>query len=188
LLKAGSQSDSIAPGNTLLCNAPATKHHATLEYSIRSLSVAQWVDEIEIRFFHAIKEQIDSLPFRAPIKETVAKCGVEPDDFSPPCVVDWDIYTVSIRGEMTSITFTGWFFATTRPWHQTEDDEITPEPVWVDIDESKSIMIAFDGILRIDNAGAVSSEVVAVYTDLDLMPILDTRDDPDCIFGFTNFG
>jgi len=48
-----------------------------LEYSIRSLSVAQWVDEIEIRFFHAIKKQVDSLPFRAPLKETVAKCGVE---------------------------------------------------------------------------------------------------------------
>jgi hypothetical protein len=55
-------------------------------------------------------------------------------------------------------------------------------------DESKSILIAFDGILRIDNAGAVASEVVTVYTDPDLMPVLHKRDDPDCIFSFHNFG
>jgi hypothetical protein len=71
---------------------------------------------------------------------------------------------------------------------RTQEDEIVVEPVWVYEDESKSILLKFDGILRIDNAGAISSEVVADYTDLDLMPILDTRDDPDCIFGFTNFG
>ena len=58
----------------------ARETDATLKYKheyARSLSLPQWLDEIEIRFFHAIKEQIDSLPFRAPIKETVAKCGVE---------------------------------------------------------------------------------------------------------------
>jgi hypothetical protein len=71
----------------------------------RSLSVAQWVDEMETRFFHAIKEQIDSLPFRAPLKSTVAKCGVEPEGLFS-CLIDWDIYTVSILGETSSLTFT----------------------------------------------------------------------------------
>ena len=99
-----------------------------------------------------------------------------------------DIYTVSIPGETSSLTFTAWIFATTRPWHRAQDDEISPEPVLVSSDESKTILLAFDGILRIDNAGALSSAVVAIYTDPDLMPVLHERDDLDCIFGFTNFG
>jgi hypothetical protein len=57
-----------------------------------------------------------------------------------------------------------------------------------DDDESETILIGFDGILRIDNSASLSSEVVAVYTDLDLMPVLHQRDDLDSIFSFHHFG
>ena len=99
------------------------------EYA-RSLSLDQWVDEIEARFVRVIEQEINSLPFRTPLKETVAKCGVESEGLSP-CLVDWDIYSISFSAEITSLTFTGWFFAVTRPWHRTQDDEIAVEPSWL---------------------------------------------------------
>ena len=57
------------------------------------------MDEIEARFVLAIEQQINSLPFRDPLKETVTKCGVE--EFSPPVLVDWDIYSISFSEEIT---------------------------------------------------------------------------------------
>jgi len=153
----------------------------------RSLSVEQWVDEIGARFVKAIQQEVNSLPLREPIKSTLAKCGVEPESLSP-CLVDWDIYNASVLGETASLTFTDWFFVITRPWHRPQDDEIAVEPVLVDDDESQTILIGFDGILHIDNAGALSeSEVVTVYTDPDLMPVLHERDDSDSIFSFHHF-
>ena len=40
------------------------------EYA-RSLSVAQWVDEIEARFVLAIEQQINSLPFRGSLYKVI---------------------------------------------------------------------------------------------------------------------
>ena len=88
---------------------------------------------------------------------------VESEGLSP-CLVDWDIYTVSILGETSSLPFTACFFATTRPWHRTQDDEIALEQVLVNRDESKTILLAFDGIVRIDKCrGSIERSGCSLY-------------------------
>ena len=95
---------------------------------------------------------------------------------------NWDIYTVSRFEQNSLLRFTAWFYASTSPWHQTEID---PESIWFDedLDGSKTFLLAFDGILRINDTGALSSEIVEIYTDPDLMPVLYDRGD-DFIFRF----
>jgi hypothetical protein len=93
----------------------------------------------------------------------------------------WDIRTASAREDKSELTFTGWFFAATYPWDQSEPD---PESIWFmeNDDESKTFLIAFDGIIRIDQAGGAESEVTRVFTDPELMPNLSDRQDNDFIF------
>jgi hypothetical protein len=50
-----------------------------------------------------IANRIDSLPFRDPIKSTLAKFGVE--ELSWPVQVDWDINSISFRDEDKSTVF-----------------------------------------------------------------------------------
>jgi hypothetical protein len=97
-------------------NQASSRSNESRSAFARSLSLDQWIDEIETRFLYDITNRIDSLPFREPLKSTLAKFGVESEDFSPPCLVDWDIYTVSIRGEICSLPFTGWFFVHYPAW------------------------------------------------------------------------
>jgi hypothetical protein len=152
----------------------------------RSLSLDQWPDEIHTRFVADFANRIDSLPLRDPIKGALAKFGIEPPEF---CQVDWDIYTIAIQGEKTSLTFSGWFFATIPSWYQGGYGETAPEPVWEDIDGDQTILLAFDGILHINNAGTLESEVGTIYTDPDLMPTLSIRggEREDSIYSFHNW-
>jgi hypothetical protein len=95
---------------------------------------------------------------------------------------NWDIYTVSRFEQNSLLRFTAWFYARAFEWHQAEID---PKSIWFDenLDGAETFLLAFDGILRINDTGALSSEIVEVYTDPDLMPVLFDRGD-DFIFGF----
>ena len=67
--------------------------------------------------------------------------------------------------------------------------EPEPEPLVVDEDGAQSILFAFDGILHIDDAGVIStSEVLRVYTDLEMMPDLSISggEREDALFSFHN--
>jgi hypothetical protein len=150
----------------------------------RSLSLDQWPDEIGTRFVKDFANRIDSLPFRDPIKSTLATFGIE--GLCWPVLVDWDIYTISFeRPEITSLTFSAWFFATAPPWSGGYGQQ-RPEPVLVDEDGEETLLFAFDGILHINDAGIISSDVITIYIDPDLMPVLHDRGD-DCIFSFHSF-
>jgi len=154
----------------------------------RSLSLSQWIDEIHTRFVQDIANRIDSLPLYDPtIKATLAKFGVT--ELSWPVLVDWDINSISFRGEMTLFIFSAYFFVETPTWYQLPYGETAPEPLLFD-GENETIMIGFDGILHIDNSGTIqTSEVARVYTDLDMMPDLSVSggEREDAIFSFHNF-
>ena len=150
----------------------------------RSLTEAQLGNVIEIRFFGAIRQEIESSPFREPLRSVLEQLDVDCQG-EHPFLWNWDIYTVSILEENSLLRFTAWFFAsaTTPPWRQAEID---PVSVWFDKEvdeETRTFLLAFDGILRIDHTGALSSEIIEIYTDPDLMPVLFDRGD-DFIFGF----
>ena len=154
----------------------------------RSLTLNQWPDEIGTRFVQDIANRIDSLPLYDPtIKATLAKFGVT--ELSWPVLVDWDINSISFRGEMTVFIFSAYFFVETPTWYQLPYGETAPEPLLFD-GENETIMIGFDGILHIDNSGTIqTSEVARVYTDLDMMPDLSVSggEREDAIFSFHNF-
>jgi hypothetical protein len=150
------------------------------EYA-RSLTKAQWCDEIKIRFFDAIRREIESSPFRESLRSVLEQLDVDCQG-EHAFLWNWDIYTVSIFEENSLLRFTAWFYASTSSWHQAEID---PESIWFDedLDGTKTFLLAFDGILRINDTGALSSEIVEIYTDPDLMPVLYDRGD-DFIFRF----
>ena len=127
----------------------------------RSLSLSQWIDEIHTRFVQDIANRIDSLPLYDPtIEATLAKFGVM--ELSWPVLVDWDINSISFRGEMTVSIFSAYFFVETPSWYQLPYGEPEPEPLVVDEDGAQTILFAFDGILHIDDASIIStSEVLA---------------------------
>jgi hypothetical protein len=153
------------------------------EYA-RSLSWEQWPDEIDVRFVPDIANRINALPLREPIKSTLATFGIE--GLSWRVLTDWDIYTVSIHGEITSLTFSAWFFATAPPWSGGYGLE-RPEPVLVDEDGAETLLFAFDGVLHIDNSGTIAKcDVITVYTDPDLMPVLHDRG-TESLFSFHSF-
>ena len=50
-------------------------------------------------------------------------------------------------------------------------------------EESKTLLIAFDGTIRIDHTGGLGSEIDEIYTDPDLMPDwYEEREDDDPLF------
>jgi hypothetical protein len=154
----------------------------SLSYA-RSLSKEQWEDEIRSRFFDAIRREIESGPFREPLRSFLEKLNV---NFAGkhPFLFSWDIYSALVVEDKSQLKFTAWFYAITYPWDQSEPD---PESIWfmeTGDDESKTFLIAFDGIIRIDQAGGVGSEISEIYTDPDLMPNFCDREDNDFIYGF----
>jgi hypothetical protein len=155
----------------------------SIDYA-RSLTKDQWHDEIKRRFLDDITREIESSPFREPLRSVLEQLDVDFQGEHAFPVWNWDIYTVSTFEENSLLRFTAWFYAGTSPWHQAEID---PESIWFDEyeDGSKTFLIAFDGILRIRNTGTLSSEIVEIYTDPDLMPVLYDRGD-DFIFGVQN--
>src|SRR5262249_17524697 len=134
----------------------------------RSLSEAQWEEEIGTRFFEAIRQQIESAPFREPLRSFLEKLNV---DFrgEHAFLFSWDIYTASLVGDKSDLTFTAWCAASTYRWDQSKRDT---EIIWSmeDDDESKTFMIAFDGRLRIDDTGGLGSQINEICTDPDLTP------------------
>jgi hypothetical protein len=152
----------------------------------RSLSLEQWRDEIGLRFVQDICNRIGSLPLYDPsIKATLAKFGVT--ELSWPVLVDWDVNTVSFRDEMTALAFAAYFFVETASWYQLPYGEPDPEPLLEEEDGSKTILIAFEGALYIDDSGTIqTSEVARVCTDLDMMPDL-SRERENSIFSLYNF-
>jgi hypothetical protein len=156
----------------------------------RSLTPNQWPDEIGTRFVQDIANRIDSLPLYDPtIKATLAKFGVTELDW--PTLVDWDINTISFRDEMTLLDFSAYFFIETdEDWLRLPYGEPAPEPVLDSGDGAQTIMIGFDGVLWLDDAGVISkSEVSRVCTDLDEMPDLSASggERDAAIFSFHNF-
>jgi len=151
-----------------------------------SLTEAQWRNEIEIRFFDAIRREIESWPFREPLRSVLEGLDVDFEG-EHAFLWNWDVYTVSIFEQNSLLRFTAWFYAGTHPWHQRVID---PESIWFEEfseDESKTYLLAFDGILRISDTGALSSEIAEIYTQPDLMPVLADRGE-DFIFGFQDGG
>jgi hypothetical protein len=153
----------------------------------RSLTLEQWPLEIHNRFVQDFANRIDSLPLRDPIKSELAKFGVT--EMSWPVMVDWDINSISFCDDeepSTLFDFSGYFFVETPTWYQLPYGETAPEPV----DGDETIMVGFDGVLHVDDAGVISrSEVLKVYTDLDMMPDLSISggERDDAIFSFHNF-
>jgi hypothetical protein len=158
------------------------------EYA-RSLSLNQWPDEIHHRFVAGFANRIDAMLLHDPtIKVELAKFGVE--DLSWPMSADWDINTISFQGDdVTVFNFSAWFFVETASWYQLPYGEIAPEPLLEDEDGAQTIMIGLEGTLHIDDAGTIStSEVLRVYTDLEMMPDLSISggEREDSIFSFHN--
>jgi hypothetical protein len=152
----------------------------SIQYA-RSLSAAQWTEEIGTRFVQAIADHFNSLPLRDPIATELARYGAELDR---EAIVEWNLYSVSIRGELTEFTFVAWFFATVPPWSQPEYGLERPAPILVNEGGQEVWCFAFDGLLYIDNAGNITSDKSSgLSTDPDLLsPYLDE----DAIFGLHN--
>src|SRR6516164_9319336 len=92
----------------------------------RSLSLDQWIDEILGRFIQDFANRIDSLPLHDPlIKATLAKFAVQTLDW--PTMVDWDINSISFRGDCTLFLFSAYFFIETGDWYQLPYGEPEPE-------------------------------------------------------------
>jgi hypothetical protein len=147
-----------------------------------SLCVEGWRNEIGTRFFDAICREIESAPYREPLRSFLENLNV---DFSGeyPFLFSWDIYSARVAGDKSELKFSAWFYATTYPLDLSKPD---PESIWsmeIDDDESKTFLIAFDGVLRIDDSGGLSSNIDEIYTDPDLTPDWTARKDNDFIFG-----
>jgi hypothetical protein len=144
----------------------------------RSLSDEQWIDEIRTRFLDAINREIESLPFREPLRSTLEHFDV---DLSDLFFTQWDIYTMSVSEQSSSLTFTAWFFADSPEWSAAID----PSKIWFEEfeeefeDGTRTMLFAFDGVLQIDDAGALRSEILRIHTEP-----ADLSNRPDYIFGF----
>jgi hypothetical protein len=74
---------------------------------------------------------------------------------------NWKIYNVSISGEISFFFVTAYFWQVAPPWQ-----DIGVEPVLPGDDEN-TFSITVQAVLRINNKGRVSSEVIYVSLDPD---------------------
>ena len=124
----------------------------------RSLTKDQWTGELDRRFFDDIRRELTSLAVREPVRLALQQHSLEP--FGDNEHSNWKIYNVSISEEISSLFVTAYFW------------QIAPPPPWQDIAvepilSGDDVPITVQAVLRIDNEGRVSSEVIDVSLDPD---------------------
>jgi hypothetical protein len=127
----------------------------------RSLTKDQWTRELERRFFNDIRREITSLAVREPVRLALEQHSLEPLGDNEHS--NWKIHNVSISGEISSFSVTAYFWQIAPPWQ-----DIGVEPVLPGHDEN-TFSITVQAVLRIDNEGRLSSEVIDVSLDPDCL-------------------
>jgi hypothetical protein len=127
----------------------------------RSLTKDQWTGELERRFLNDICREINSLAARGPVCLALEQHSLEP--LGDNVHSNWKIYNVSISGEISSLSVTAYFWQIAPPWQ-----DIGVEPVLPGYDEN-TFSITVQAVLRIDNEGRLSSEVIDVSLDPDCL-------------------
>ena len=122
----------------------------------RSLTKDQWTDELSARFMDDICREITSLAVREPVRLALEQHSLE--SLGDNEHSNWKIYNVSISGEISSFFLTAYFWQVAPPWQ-----DIGVEPVLPGDD----VAITVSAVLRINNKGRVSSEVIDVSLDPD---------------------
>jgi hypothetical protein len=125
----------------------------------RSLTKNQWTDELGKRFMDDICREITSLAVREPVRLALQQHSLEP--FGDNEHSNWKIYNVSISGEISSFFVTAYFWQVAPSWQ-----DIGVEPISPGRDEN-TFSITVQAVLRIDNDGRLSSEVIDVSLDPD---------------------
>jgi hypothetical protein len=123
----------------------------------RSLTKDQWTGELERRFFDDIRREITSLAVREPVRLALRQHSLEPLGDNEHSL--WKIYNVSISGEISLLFVTAYFWQVAPPWQ-----DIGVEPILPGYDEN-TFSITVQAVLRIDNEGRLSSEVIDVSLD-----------------------
>ena len=122
----------------------------------RSLTKDQWTGELDRRFFDDIRREITSLAVREPVRLALQQHSLEP--FGDNEHSNWKIYNVSISEEISSLFVTAYFWQIAPPWQDIGEESILP---------GDDVPITVQAVLRIDNEGRVSSEVIDVSLDPD---------------------
>jgi len=122
----------------------------------RSLTKDQWTGELDRRFFDDIRREITSLAVREPVRLALQQHSLEP--FGDNEHSNWKIYNVSISEEISSLFVTAYFWQIAPPWQDIGVESILP---------GDDVPITVQAVLRIDNEGRVSSEVIDVSLDPD---------------------
>ena len=125
----------------------------------RSLTKNQWTDELSMRFMDDICREITSLAVREPVRLALEQHSLEALGDNEHS--NWKIHNVSISGEISSFFVTVYFWQVAPPWQ-----DIGVEPISPGYDEN-TFSITVQAVLRIDNEGRVSSEVIDVSLDPD---------------------
>jgi hypothetical protein len=151
-----------------------------------SLTKDQWTDEISERFFNDIAREIASFPFREPARAIVDLLSLDTDG-KRPFHSNWKIYSVSITADVARLFLTAIFWGSTKPFMQGRGIIIGVEPV---LDGSQdgfdTFMIGAEAVLRINNSGEVSSDLLEAWTDPDNMPQDWSYDCDGCLFALVD--
>ena len=122
----------------------------------RSLTKDQWTGELDRRFFDDIRRELTSLAVREPVRLALQQHSLEP--FGDNEHSNWKIYNVSISEEISSLFVTAYFWQIAPPWQDIGEESILP---------GDDVPITVQAVLRIDNEGRLSSEVIDVSLDPD---------------------
>ena len=138
----------------------------------RSLTKDQWTGELDRRFFDDIRREITSLAVREPVRLALERHSLEAlgdDEHS-----NWKIYNVSISGEISSFFVTAYFWQVAPPWQDIGVKPFLP---------GDDVYIIVWAVLRIDNEGRLSSEVIDVSLDPDCLGPSEEWHTDDFILG-----
>ena len=124
----------------------------------RSLTKDQWTGELERRFFDDIRREITSLAVREPVRLALRQHSLEPLGDNEHSL--WKIYNVSISGEISLLFVTAYFWQVAPPWQDIGVEPFLP---------GDDVYITVWAVLRIDNEGRLSSEVIDVSLDPDCL-------------------
>ena len=80
-----------------------------------SLSKDQWTEELGNRFFSGITREVNSFPFRRPVRSVVELLSLQ-TDVEYAFHANWKIYGVSIATEISSLFLTALFWGFTAPY------------------------------------------------------------------------
>jgi hypothetical protein len=122
----------------------------------RLLTKDQWTSELDRRFFDDIRREITSLAVREPVRLALEQHSLEALGDNEHS--NWKIYNVSISEEISSLFVIAYFWQVAPPWQDIGVEPILP---------GDDVPITVQAVLRIDNEGSVSSEVIDVSLDPD---------------------